>query len=74
MYKAIVCDLDGTLLPMDLKEFLEHYLHLVGAFFQTKGYGHGAGMSQKGANAYASRGYSYKQILTHYYSNARVVG
>ena len=42
--------------------------------FQTKGYGHGAGMSQKGANAYASRGYSYKQILTHYYSSARVVG
>ena len=38
MYKAIFFDLDGTLLPMDLKEFLEHYLHLVGAFFQTKGY------------------------------------
>ena len=38
MYKAIFFDLDGTLLPMDLKEFLERYLHLVGAFFQTKGY------------------------------------
>ena len=34
--------------------------------FQTKGYGHGAGMSQKGANAYASRGYSYKPVsYTH---------
>lgn len=38
MHKAVFFDLDGTLLPMDLKEFLDHYLHLVGEFFAEKGY------------------------------------
>jgi len=33
----------------------------------TKGYGHGVGMSQYGANGMAKKGYNYKQILTHYY-------
>ncbi|HEV2973451.1 MAG TPA: SpoIID/LytB domain-containing protein [Solirubrobacteraceae bacterium] len=31
------------------------------------GYGHGVGMSQEGALGYAERGYSYRQILAHYY-------
>lgn len=34
----------------------------------TKGFGHRVGMSQYGANAMASDGYSYQQILEHYYS------
>lgn len=33
----------------------------------TRGYGHGVGMSQYGANGYASNGYTYKDILKHYY-------
>ena len=33
----------------------------------TRGYGHGVGMSQYGANAMANAGYSYKDILSHYY-------
>ena len=33
----------------------------------TKGYGHGVGMSQYGANGMAKNGYNYKDILTHYY-------
>ena len=32
----------------------------------TKGYGHGVGMSQIGAQAMAEKGKSYKQILSHY--------
>jgi len=36
--------------------------------FVVKGYGHGAGMSQVGANYLAGEGYSYRQILEHYYS------
>ena len=36
-------------------------------YFKTKGYGHGVGMSQYGANGMAKEGYSYKEILTHYY-------
>lgn len=36
--------------------------------FKTYGYGHGVGMSQNGANYYATyAGYDYKQILAHYY-------
>ena len=33
----------------------------------TKGYGHGVGMSQYGAQGMALDGYTYKQILNHYY-------
>ena len=36
--------------------------------FTTKGYGHGVGMSQYGANEMAKSGYSYSQILKHYYT------
>ena len=32
-------------------------------------YGHGVGMSQNGASEYARRGWTYKQILLHYYNN-----
>lgn len=37
--------------------------------FTTTGYGHGVGMSQYGANAFALEGKSYKEILTWYYTN-----
>ena len=39
----------------------------IGIVFQTKGYGHGVGMSQYGANGMAKNGYNYEQILNHYY-------
>ena len=35
--------------------------------FETRGFGHRVGMSQYGADAMASRGYTYQQILAHYY-------
>lgn len=35
--------------------------------FTTKGYGHGAGMSQYGANFMAQDGKNYIEILNHYY-------
>lgn len=35
--------------------------------FNVKGYGHGVGMSQWGANEYAKKGLNYKEILEHYY-------
>lgn len=35
--------------------------------FTSKGYGHGAGMSQYGANFMALEGNDYKKILAHYY-------
>lgn len=41
--------------------------------FTVKGYGHGVGMSQYGADGYAQRGWSYQQILSHYYQGASLV-
>lgn len=37
--------------------------------FTVYGYGHGVGMSQNGASEYARCGWTYKQILLHYYNN-----
>ena len=37
-----------------------------------KGYGHGVGMSQYGALGMAKKGYTYKEILKHYYSNTEI--
>lgn len=40
--------------------------------FTGRGYGHGAGMCQWGAKAYADRGWTYRQILDHYYPGAEL--
>jgi len=40
--------------------------------FTVKGYGHGVGMSQCGAKAYANQGWTYTQILQHYYSGITI--
>lgn len=38
----------------------------------TKGYGHGVGMSQYGANGMATEGKSFKDIITHYYKGTNI--
>lgn len=38
----------------------------------TKGYGHGVGMSQYGAQAMALNGYNYKEILLYYYQGTDI--
>ena len=38
-----------------------------GVVFTTRGYGHGVGMSQYGANGMGKAGYSFSDILFHYY-------
>jgi len=40
--------------------------------FSGRGSGHGVGMSQWGARGMAEAGYSYKEILRHYYPGARL--
>lgn len=40
--------------------------------FKCKGYGHGVGMSQWGANVMAKSGADYKDILTHYYTGVEI--
>ena len=39
---------------------------------KTKGYGHGVGMSQYGAEGMAKKGYNYKEILSHYYQGTNL--
>ncbi|MEI3607773.1 stage II sporulation protein D [Pseudogracilibacillus sp. SE30717A] len=43
--------------------------HLI---FTTKGYGHGVGMSQYGANGMAEEGKGYKEILSYYYQDVEI--
>ena len=40
--------------------------------FVVKGYGHGVGMSQWGAQGMAEEGYKYYEILCHYYKDATI--
>ena len=49
----------------------DFYLEQIGSNVSivTKGYGHGVGMSQYGAEGMAKNGYSYKDILSHYYND-----
>ena len=37
-YRAVFFDLDGTLLPMELEEFLGAYFKALGEFVTAKGY------------------------------------
>lgn len=40
--------------------------------FDVKGYGHGVGLSQAGAEEMAKRGYDYQDILKHYYTGVEI--
>lgn len=40
--------------------------------FEGRGYGHGLGMSQWGAQGMAQAGFSYEEILTHYYPGTQL--
>lgn len=42
--------------------------------FEGKGNGHGVGLSQNGAQAMAQQGYSYEEILKHYYTGITIEG
>ena len=43
-----------------------------GVTITTRGYGHGVGMSQYGANGMAKEGYSYEEIVKYYYQNTEI--
>lgn len=40
--------------------------------FSVQGYGHGVGLSQTGADALAKQGYTYRDILKHYYTGIEI--
>jgi stage II sporulation protein D len=41
-------------------------------YFAGQGYGHGVGMSQSGAKGMAKAGFTYKEILEHYFTGVEV--
>ncbi len=43
-----------------------------GVTFVTRGYGHGVGLSQYGANGMANHGYGWESIIKHYYSGVKI--
>ena len=47
----------------------EFVLHIDG-----KGWGHGLGLSQYGAKAMSEAGYTYDEILKHYYKGIEITG
>lgn len=57
-------NLKSTFFTIEQKEEVVHIV--------TKGYGHGVGMSQYGANGMAKEGYHYDQILKHYYQGTSI--
>ncbi len=59
-----VFDLQSAMYTMETTES--------GFVFHVKGYGHGVGMSQNGANGMAQHGYTYDQILKHYYTGVTI--
>ena len=41
--------------------------------FSVKGYGHGVGMSQTGADSMAKGGSTYEDIIKHFYTGVEIV-
>ena len=75
------------LIRINNKEFTGNYIcsifNLKSTYFEiinegnkiiikNKGYGHGVGMSQYGAQGMATNGYTYDQILKHYYTGIEI--
>ena len=52
-----------------IKLYEPNYTDLV---FKGRGYGHGVGMSQWGARGMAEAGFTYDQILTHYFTGTEL--
>ena len=40
--------------------------------FEVKGYGHGVGMSQTGADSMAKEGKTYEEIIKHFYTGVEI--
>ena len=52
--------------------YFDIYIENDSVVVETKGFGHGVGMSQYGANGMANEGYNYIDILNHYYTNVSI--
>ena len=52
--------------------YFDIYIENDSVVVETKGFGHGVGMSQYGAEGMANNGYNYKEILEHYYQGTTI--
>lgn len=52
-----------------IKHYTPNYTDLI---FKGRGYGHGVGMSQWGARGMAEAGFTYDQILMHYFTGTEI--
>lgn len=41
--------------------------------FEVRGYGHGVGMSQTGADSLAKQGKNYEEIIKHFYTGVEII-
>lgn len=67
--------LEGNTVVSNLKLKSNHFtikLEDNKVYITTKGYGHGVGMSQYGAQAMALEGYKYDEILKYYYQGVEI--
>ncbi len=65
---GVIMDAGSVFSKLNLKStFFTIVQNSASVHITTKGYGHGVGMSQYGANGMAKEGYQYDQILKHYY-------
>lgn len=67
--------LEGNTVVSNLKLKSNHFtikLDNNKIYITTKGYGHGVGMSQYGAQAMALEGYKYDEILKYYYQGVEI--
>ncbi len=67
--------LEGNTVVTNLKLKSNHFtikLENNKIYITTKGYGHGVGMSQYGAQAMALNGYTYDEILKYYYQGVEI--
>ena len=67
--------LEGNTVVTNLKLKSNHFtikLENNKIYITTKGYGHGVGMSQYGAQAMALKGYKYDEILKYYYQGVEI--
>lgn len=75
-----VCLQDGTGIVMEemipsaffTMETIQKGKYVIGYRLSGGGFGHGNGMSQNGAKAYANQGYSYEEILARYYPDLKL--
>jgi len=51
----------------------EKGLHVIEFILHGAGWGHGVGLCQVGATVMASEGYSYQEILHHYFQHIEII-